>query len=696
MPEYKLMRGLKADIRLCGLEPLMCPMPQLVSSQRLNMFCNNLVQALVVEGTEIPQIMSGYESNFGEYEQGPKIKQDSVVLGCIPKYNPKVGVNPIQSSPSYIVVLHGLDTNEIYYIEVSDYTVCGQGHGYKNKINNTALYANMLSKGERITTSPNHHGENGYSYGVNVNIAYGSWDQVTEDAFVISESLAKRLTPKRVETLNITVHPSQTLLNLYGTVDDYKICPDIGEPVRSDGIILGLRDAPTDATILSDLSPVALATPYHLHDELFKAPPGATIVDIQFHTGDRYSPSESTAQIDKYQESYFNHQKKLCNLYESILKDYPNAKISPEFNTLIHEAQLGVARKDSKHKLPGVSRISRRMKIKDKNAPIPYLNIQITYTYQLPVRNGFKLTGRDGSKGVVSAVWPDECMPVDEQGFKADMLMDAQSVVNRLNPSQFYETFITRTAEFVRRDIEVLAKQGKYQEALDGMLEFCDMINPAHGELVRECVQTATDCEEAVIETVENNIKLFIPPFLETIGRPLVKKLLERYNSGPSCITFKLPNDDNTVLKEIKTKRPVLIGSKYVMLLYKYPVPKSSAITHINKLQTPVKPNTRQKQQSAISNTPVRSGVDEGRIFVLGCNNSKVIARWYALQANSSEGVRTMVEEIMTADHPTRIDRFNISDEQLRKTNNMIGTTYHIFSTLGIDLTDTEVTLGDD
>ena len=39
----------------------------------------------------------------------------------------------------------------------------------------------------------------------------------------------------------------------------------------------------------------------------------------------------------------------------------------------------------------------------------------------------------DGNKGTVAAVWPDEFMPTDEENFRAQIIIDPISVVNRMD-----------------------------------------------------------------------------------------------------------------------------------------------------------------------------------------------------------------------------------------------------------------------
>ena len=86
-------------------------------------------------------------------------------------------------------------------------------------------------------------------------------------------------------------------------------------------------------------------------------------------------------------------------------------------------------------RVEGVNRTGRGSTVTpaEKKKIIEFIRITITYRYERKVQRGFKLTGRYGNKGVITDIWKDEDMPTDQQGFKADIIVDDQSVFNRID-----------------------------------------------------------------------------------------------------------------------------------------------------------------------------------------------------------------------------------------------------------------------
>lgn len=63
-----------------------------------------------------------------------------------------------------------------------------------------------------------------------------------------------------------------------------------------------------------------------------------------------------------------------------------------------------------------------------------------------PTQVGDKFAGRYGDKGVVSAIVPDDEMPVGEDGKPFDMLLNPLGVISRANPSQIIEAQLGKVA----------------------------------------------------------------------------------------------------------------------------------------------------------------------------------------------------------------------------------------------------------
>lgn len=84
---------------------------------------------------------------------------------------------------------------------------------------------------------------------------------------------------------------------------------------------------------------------------------------------------------------------------------------------------------------------------------------------------GDKLVGRYGNKGIITAILPDDEMPVTANGDKADMIMSPYGVPGRINVGQIYETIAGKAAQKRGRPIKItnMDPNIKSDEALEAL-----------------------------------------------------------------------------------------------------------------------------------------------------------------------------------------------------------------------------------
>lgn len=659
------------DPRTLGTEMLLLNYPEKNSAPRSDMTHKQLMQAMLLKGGEQPFQFTGWESIFGEYEfDKTRRTQDAEVLAVIPKYRSVSGMHQINENPTLTVIYLGLDDRKIHYFNVDAYTKCSDGYGYYNKTMNRHMLSEgrFLPKETVLSTSPIHDG-NAYGLGINVNAAYISLPETIDDAILISQSVADRMESRAIHTMTIRVSPGQHPLNLYGDENEFKFFPDIGEVVNEDGIVCGFR-TPSDSTFMSDTLDSELCRPHYMHDMLYRAPPGSVVLDVDCYMNKCKVPKHLYTQIEKYTEADNIYFRQIVEVYKKY--KLKNA-ISPAFSTLVTKAisrlsAAGIPLRDIPFK--------SNTKLVSKDTAIDFLQIDITYTHPIDTTLGFKITGRDGNKGVVCSIWPDEDMPVDDFGIRAGICIDPCSPFNRMNPGQLYEQFINRVSEFVRRE---LVKTRSYEYLMD----YFRMINPKYSELVSSLHPTVEKQQKFIQGAIDKGIYLNILPALKTITPKLILDLNAKYQPTLTPVTYTLTHSDGTT-ERIRTKKPVCIGSKYLYLLYKMPEAAAAGISYINQYRTPVRPSSAARHLSPISQTPLRFGEDEIRIMT-AATDPVTVMRWMCLHANSPVGVDKMIEAQLTADKPSRIDRIDISNEELVTTNTIVGIVHHMFATLGID-----------
>jgi len=402
--KYRLMRNLKADPRLIGSEALLSPLVAHNSSQRMLMFSNNIVQALVINGAEQPNVSSGFERAFQDYTfNTSRLPQDGTTLAVIPKYRANTGPTPIRQTPSYTVIYLGAEDNKVHCIEVPTYVRGIDGFGYETKVDYRYLAPNVGLKKDQCLCRSNAVQGSKYCLGLNVNTAFMTMAETVEDAFCISDELASRMESTAIKTVIIDVDKNDIPLNVYGSEEEYKFFPDIGENIREDGIICALRQA-HDSTVVSDMSELALAIPQYSHDNItYAESSGATVIDIDIW----WNPSKKVktpphifSQVEKYREG---HKFYCARVVETYIKECVKAhrEAAPEFISLVDRCESF----NAAYVNPRLGMLKKTPpKFTRKSEPIPFLQIVVTYAYKNVVGLGNKAVGRDGSKGTLSAM----------------------------------------------------------------------------------------------------------------------------------------------------------------------------------------------------------------------------------------------------------------------------------------------------
>ena len=403
--KYPMLANLNADPRLIGLEVSLCPFPQFMSSQRSNMFSSMSVQAMILDECESPSILSGYESEFAKYTANPtRFDQDATIITFIPKYKPNVGAQPIKATPSFTLIYIGADDNLVHSMEVSSFTKGTDGFGYENIIDFSKMAPDIgIKKGTCITHSKAIQGSK-YCLGVNANTCYMTAKETVEDAFCISTSLAKKMESTGYKTLILDIDKNMIPINAYGSADEYKFMPDIGEQVREDAIICAFRTV-HDSSIIADMPQEALMKIQFNHDEVYFASSNtAEIVDIDVWINSSKkvkTPDYIFEQLEKYKNGNITYYSKIIEIYEKeCLKAHRG--ISPEFNTLVTNAASILTAYHQKTFNGNIRKTTP--KFTRKNEVIPFIQLVITYKFKNVVTEGYKISSRDAGKGVVCAV----------------------------------------------------------------------------------------------------------------------------------------------------------------------------------------------------------------------------------------------------------------------------------------------------
>lgn len=680
---YEYLNNTKADHRLLGISPLLNPFADHVSAQRGKMFSDHAPQSQVLKGSEFAKVFTGYERQVGEYEVSTTERdQDVQVLEVIPKFTVNCGSQPLMYNPTYTVVYLGLQDGKVGYFDITKFTGRSDGFGYTNNLEGASSWLQaqtVIPKSVKLSTSPSHKGEK-YCYGTNLRVAYMSLPHVTEDAFLISETARKKCCTEGVDKITISIKKDQIPVNLYGDDENYRFFPDIGEQVNEDGILCALR-RPTADSFIFDTAKENLSTVQVMHDNVFYVPKGATIVDIDVVINrTAYKSHPMFAQCEKYRDQLSRYYERIVELFNTTKQT--GRSLTNAFNNFVSTA-VGQLLVDGK-RVQNMDK--KKVKPRIRKEVIDYISLTITYKYDKKLENGFKLAGRYGNKGVVSLVVPDEMMPVDEQGLRADIVVDPVSVFNRMNPAQWYEQYLTRGSELiVQRARDIVATTNNYEEAYNLIISYCMDVNENYGKLIVEKTPTPQDKVAFVNACFNEGLNLNVVPFQKGIDQHKIMELIQKYHVYKSKVTFGV-SDDNGNVKWVTTKKPVMIGYEYWMLLYKTPHMHGSGISYVNQYRTPVKGSKLSMAQYPTNQTPFRLGEDEIRNLTM-LAGAETAAKILCEYANNPEAVSVLANHLLNDEKPGKLKAVTeLTIDEMIQGNNIVGVTKHMFSSFGVDM----------
>lgn len=695
---YPYLSNTKVDHRLLGDVPLFNPFASQISSQRGKMMSSHFSQAQLVNAVELPYCFTGYEKQLGRYRfNQTKRDEDVQVLAMIFKYNIyHEGYDPIKTNPKITIIYRTVGTGVLGYFDIDRFTMRTDGYGYQNTLwyDNIATIRrqnSFLSKDTVLLTTPAESNGIEKLFGTNLRVAYMGLPQVTEDAFIISESAARKLQPDGYKKLAFNIRLDQIPLNLYGDEDHYRFMPDLGETVReNDGILCALR-RPDANSVVHDLTPANLSKPQFHHDDVYRIPIGSQIVDIDVYINRRAKPRMPEQQYNIMFEQALKYRNALNEYWQSILNVYEQqtdkAHLKNSFRTLVVRAIDALLLENIR--VPGISTARKPLIPAKHKETVEFIRIEVTYRPPVVVRNGFKLTGRFGNKGVIAKIVPDDQMPVDEQGFRADLVIGSLTVFSRMNPGQWMEQFINRGGELIqRRMTEMVQVKGDYKSAWNLYCAYLNDCNPKFAEEMIKVHPTPARQKEMINEVIQEGIHIQISPYQEGLNTSKALELYNKYGIYKSRVSFSF-EDENKVLRKVVTKQPVMIGYEYIFLLYKMPHLRACNIGYVNQFKTPTRASDIAIAQSPYPQTAIRLGEDEVRNLIMA-GGGKVAAKITGEYGNSSEAVHKLANHLLRDEKPGQLQEIDMNVAQITESNNIIKVAKHLFSCVGIDMSPTD------
>lgn len=669
MSNYEEKSELKLEfLSILGFNPF----PGNDSSSRQQMVGSHLSQRLITEGCSERRIQTGLEYEIGKYTFNVRMPCNGKILRIIERYPRNLGQDTMAFSPESIVIYEDTDTREIGYFNVPYYMSFHQYHGYKLKPQperSMLMPGNFIEKGTVFYDSHAKKENGGYAYGNEVNIVSMSHPAVSEDGIVISDAILDKFKFNVFETRVIEFGSKTFPLNLYGTKDNYKPLPEIGESIRSDGVVMATREykpelAPVEMSIYDTME-----LDYVFDNPIFARGPEGRVVDIKvYHNDNEFipTPKKTTKTLDKYARALRKFYQDILDAYKEIANDQriryqrKTPMLKPSFHRLIIEAMSVIGLKDRK----GNEEIEKQY----RRSTLDDYRVEIVIEYTLKPNIGYKLTGLHGDKGTICKIEKAENMPVDAFGKRADIIMDDLSTTRRQNPGRFYEMYLCDAAwhhwrkmrlafglemgvTYKRIELENLVKNNikLMHDAYKDIVEFFDIVSPIQAKKYK--TYSNENIFELVVDVLEVGHYIYFPPDNPKSAFEVAKELKEKKMVPKSTITY-VDGSGNRVT----TKQPVRITPYYMLLLEKiadsWSSVSSANLQHFGVL-SPI--NRSEKYSYPWKNSPAKTlGETEGRLVAAYCAEEAIAE--HMDRNNSPITHREVVKSIMNATSPTNIN----------------------------------------
>lgn len=422
-----------------------------VSSARQVMFTGQLAQANVLDGRTRKRQQSGLEREIAKATVKHQFDRDVVILACIPRFNSLVYGESFAINPMDVVIFEDYETRQMDMIELPRFHVMHQHYGFRydfdEEVYNKLTKGTRFPKGTVIAKSPNVTEDGDYMYGLETNVCRLSLPDVIEDGVLMSRSYAERIRATGFESRIITFGRSHYPINAYGNAEVYKPFPDVGEKINTNGLICALRpyDVQFDAVYMSRKK---LLKPVYGLDIPTYGVPDATVVDIRVLHNDRIPNPRTPVQMTEQLRKYHDADKRF---YAEVIRTclQRNGRILSESTNLSHRLWnllyqaigfCGEYLVEEGLWSANDAQILRAQK-QYRGERLDEYRVEITFEYKTAMGEGPKVSDISGGKGVTSAVVPDEDMPVDRFGNRAEVAVLSSSV-NRMNTGRDHEQLV--------------------------------------------------------------------------------------------------------------------------------------------------------------------------------------------------------------------------------------------------------------
>lgn len=624
-------------------------------------------QSIQLCKAETPIIMTGYENKFA-YLSSNYVKTDTQykLIDKIYKYSNK-----------YYALLYDIGNKMLHCIERVAYEYRTEIYGIN--IDNSGLdrinIGETIPKGTTLVRSDSFDEEDNKTDGINLTTVYMALGLTTEDPIVVSESAANRFKSPLFNEIEVVINENDIPLNIYGDDNYYKAFPNIGENIKDSTVCAIRRERKDDEALYSQskerLKQLMISDTTYISD--------GEIVDIDVYCN---NPDKLEDMYYQQLKEYYEKNINFCiNLYKAVDKfmdSHPGVKMSYDLQSIYRKC------KDTANGVPY---------IKDK--VFNNIILKIVTRDNKVLRKGDKITDRYGGKGVISAILPDDKMPLyyrNGNWYPVDAIYNSSTIINRLNPGQSFETELTWIGSKLLEAIGTYWYPAKNEDMMSGMsyasrslvindaeqtvLKYLSLINMDYAaDFHRIIMSTPIEMriEEMDYLVESGNIPVIITPMKNEMTIDILKNIYNTFPWIKEEYLYINQKDSNGNIRKVRTNRPLVVGKKYIYRLKQLAEEKFSAVslasTNIRGENTKTKAN--KMHISPIAKTPVRiGGMEASELMQLPECQFTVEA---LMMLSTAPTARRMMRQLLVGDP---FDRNIVLDENARSRNVEIANAY--------------------
>lgn len=596
-----------------------------ISGNRSIMTTGHLKQAMTPICPEVPKVFTEYENMVGKYSTGiKKASREWRVVDKIYKFE--------ENNHLYTLIVKDEQTG--YYDVIEKKLVENLTEKFGFRYNTEELdkiqVGDLIPKDSVLFKSTSYDEYNNYRFGVNATFCYTSDVKTTEDAILVSKSFADKFRCVEVESITVSVNDNDVLINLYGDENNYKCFPDIGETIK-DKIICATRRINNDQ-IFYDFKETNLRKINFSEDVLCtEQGSGGKIIDIKVYSNktlEEMEINEYHAQVTKYYKNELRYFKELVESTQDVVHENKD-----------HSRNYNYVYKKSKDVL------DENVKWCEQQGKKPFSNMIIEFIVEreVPLKEGSKITGLFGNKGVISKILPDDEMPVLENGRVVDVQFNCLGVINRLNSFQLFEQSINFIMNRTIDRIKTLETNDQR-----AALVFT-MINNFNTRQAREMGEMYSKMneeqrEEFIQDIYEYGIFVHIPPFWHE--RNLFDVLSEIYDKYDWLTPYKVFVKKNGRFRPVMNE--FIVGEMYIIRLKQTAAKGLStrSVGGVNLIGVPVKDAQAKENKILYSKTPCRVGIDELLNLLIGMDPYD-LAKTYMSYRSSIEATHDLPVQLL-------------------------------------------------